>query len=180
MTKLPYHLGLAAAATLLAGCSTPQSEFFELTPEQRGIKVCHASKQLRFAIKSCERYLKDIPAVEETIKRGYTTTKECAYEEVEDGTDEYCWPLANGGKQCKKVPRYKAVEKCTEIKNDIDVAAEKDRIRSMHEAKENCDNQMRFVVQTCIEQAGMLPPEEAFALYQKGLRQPELPSYGSH
>lgn len=102
MTKLPYILALAAAATLLAGCSTPQSEFFDLTPEQRGIKVCYASKQLRFAIKSCNRYLKNIPAVEETIKRGYTTTKECAYEEVEDGTDEYCWPLANGGKQCKK------------------------------------------------------------------------------
>ena len=171
---------LIGAAVVLAGCSTPQDDFMNLTPEQRGIKVCHASKQLQFAIKSCDRYLRGIPEVEETIKRGYTLSKECTYEEVEDGADEYCWPLANGGKRCKKVPRYKSVEKCTDIKNDIDIAAEKDRIRSMREAKENCDNQMRFVVRTCIEQAGQLPPDEAFAMYQKGLRQPELPSYGLH
>ena len=180
MTKLPLFAALALASSLLIGCSTPQSDFMNLSAEQRGIKVCHASKQLQFAIKSCDRYLRDIPEVEETIKRGYTLSKECTYEEVEDGADEYCWPLENGGKRCKKVPRYKSVEKCTDIKNDIDVAAEKDRIRSMREAKENCDNQMRFVVRTCIEQAGQLPPDEAFALYQKGVRQRGLPSYGSH
>lgn len=174
------RFSLLIGAVVLAGCSTPQSDFMNLTPEQRGIKVCHASKQLQFAIKSCDRYLRDIPEVEETIKRGYTLSKECTYEEVEDGTDEYCWPLANGGKRCKKVPRYKSVEKCTDIKNDIDVAAEKDRIRSMREAKENCDQQMRFVVKTCIEQAGQIPPDEAFAMYQRGLRQPGISSYQSH
>ena len=161
-----FALGGIVAA-ILSGCGVTFESFEDLTPEERGIKVCYATKGLRMAMDSCDRYLKDIPAIEEDIKRGYAIVEECGYEEQEDGYDEECYPLSNGGKECKRIPRMKAVEQCDEMKHAIDIGEETDRIRSLHEMREGCQEQMRLVIKTCIEETSKMTPEDAYKLYER-------------
>lgn len=166
MRFLNYCLILSLATVVLSGCTTI-SDFYEMTPEQRAVKVCANADSLKNQAASCAAYDAAVAEIQGNLARGYKIYQRCEYFEFVDGFDKVCHQRPGRRTVCDHHPRYRTEKRCQDIPMTLDRDEEEKQLAQAKAAAETCQKQLTESRQSCMNTVVDMPPDLAYSYFDK-------------
>lgn len=166
MRFLNSCLILSIAVVGLSGCTTI-SDFYEMTPEQRAVKVCVNADSLKTQAASCAAYDAAVAEIQGNLARGYKIYQRCEYFEFIDGFDKVCHQRPGRRTFCDHHPRYRTEKRCQDIPMTFDRDEEEKQLAQAKAAAETCQKQLTQSRKSCMDTVVDMPPDLAYSYFDK-------------
>lgn len=166
MRLLNSCLILSIAIVGLSGCTT-LSDFYEMTPEQRAVKVCANADSLKNQAASCAVYDTAVSDIQANVTRGYKIYQRCEYCELQDGLDKVCHQRPGLPTVCDYHPRYRTFTKCHDIPITFNPEEELKALSEAQTAAETCHKQLADSRKSCMDRVKEMPPDLAYFYFDK-------------
>ena len=157
---------LSLAVVGLSGCTT-MSDFYEMTPEQRAVKVCANADSLKNLASSCATYDTTVAETQGNLTRGYKIYQRCEYFEFPDGFDTVCHQRPGRRTVCDHHPRFQTEKRCQDIPMTFDRAEEEKLLEQAKAAAETCQKQLTESRKACMDTVADMPPDLAYSYFDK-------------
>lgn len=166
MRLLNSCLILSIAIVGLSGCTT-MSDFYEMTPKQRAVKVCANADSLKNQAASCAAYDAAVAEIQGNLARGYKIYQRCEYLEFIDGFDKVCHQRPGRRTVCDHHPRYRTEKRCQDIPMTFDRDEEEKQLAQARAAAETCQKQLTQSRKSCMDTVVDMPPDLAYSYFDK-------------
>lgn len=166
MRLLNSCLILSIAIVGLSGCTT-MSDFYEMTPKQRAVKVCANADSLKNQAASCAAYDAAVAEIQGNLARGYKIYQRCEYFEFIDGFDKVCHQRPGRRTVCDHHPRYRTEKRCQDIPMTFDRDEEEKQLAQARAAAETCQKQLTQSRKSCMDTVVDMPPDLAYSYFDK-------------
>ena len=166
MRLLNSCLILSIAIVGLSGCTT-MSDFYEMTPKQRAVKVCANADSLKNQAASCAAYDAAVAETQGNLARGYKIYQRCEYFEFIDGFDKVCHQRPGRRTVCDHHPRYRTEKRCQDIPMTFDRDEEEKQLAQARAAAETCQKQLTQSRKSCMDTVVDMPPDLAYSYFDK-------------
>ena len=166
MRFLNSCLILSIAVVGLSGCTT-MSDFYEMTPQQRAVKVCANADSLKNQAASCAAYDAAVAEIQGNLARGYKIYQRCEYFEFIDGFDKVCHQRPGCRTVCDPHPRYRTEKRCQDIPMTFDRDEEEKQLAQARAAAETCQKQLTQSRKSCMDTVVDMPPDLAYSYFDK-------------
>lgn len=149
-----------------SGCTT-MSDFYEMTPEQRAVKVCANADSLKKQASSCAAYDAAVAEIQGNLARGYKIYQRCEHFELQDGFDTVCHQRPGLPTVCDHHPRYRTFTKCHDIPMTFNPEEEQKALEQAQTAANTYHQQLVESRKSCMDTIKDMPADLAYSYFDK-------------